>query len=196
MILPHSRLVLARLNTLCTLWLSAGCQPGLSVTASSCSKLTQLAAKKINKSNQSTFKTWDGRVVQSHSEIWFDFFKANSSFKMFSRSFHTTWGNGKIPVSCNRCVVDCQHLTAAAFSQNLSPFFSACSFKPDGSSLKRLFSLQSPRRPAPTCHRSGSPGHRGAGLWSGSGAAAEAPRSPAAPSWERRCLGWPRCGCS
>lgn len=100
----------------------------------------------------------------------------------------------RVVLSCDRCVVANQHLTAAAFSQTLSPFLFCSVFKIWW--FKSIFSLQSPRRPAPTCHRSGSPGRRGAGLWSGSGAAAEALRSPAAPSWEKRCLGWPRCGCS
>lgn len=40
-----SRLVLGWLNTLCTVWLSVGCRLGLSVTASSRSKLTQLAGE-------------------------------------------------------------------------------------------------------------------------------------------------------
>lgn len=47
--------------------------------------------------------------------------------------------------------------------------------------------------PLPTCPRSGRSGPPGAGPWSGNAAAAEAPRSPAAPYWEWRCLRWPRC---
>lgn len=73
----------------------------------------------------------------------------------------------RVVLSCDRCVVSGQHLTAAASFRPCATFFNIGSFKPGAPNLKKkntLSSLQSPPRSAPTCHRSGSPGRRGAGL--------------------------------